>query len=1318
MGTVVVRRPARQPEPQYPSGELLLDAPPEVPPPSGRGWGQMMMMLPMLGGSMAMALMFAGQRGSTLGYVTGGLFGLSAVGMLASQFGQGGGPSKQELLQQRREYMQHLSKQRKKVLKTVQMQREAALYRHPDPNALWSLPVGPRLWERRRGDADFATVRIGLGPQDLATPLVPPASASLEKMEPMCALALRRFVTTYAQVPDLPVTMALNGFARVHVRGDDAAARALVRALLAQVTAFHAPDDVLVAVAASAERRAAWEWTKWLPHALHPVRTDALGALRLVAPSVAGLDAMLEDVLGSRPRFNPSGSDQQVEGPHVVVVIDGGDTAGSDHLMTDGGVEGVTIIDLSNPPPRILDRARLVLEVSADATMHSTTFDGRAAIGRADNCGTAEMETLAMQLAPLRLSVASRGSASPLGADQGLLDLLELGDPYEFDVARAWTPRPNRDRLRVPLGVAQDGSPLELDLKESAQDGMGPHGLLIGATGSGKSELLRTLVLALAATHSSESLNFVLVDFKGGATFTRLDRLPHTSAVITNLSDELPLVDRMNDSINGELVRRQELLRSAGNYASQRDYEKARASGAPLAALPSLLIICDEFSELLTAKPDFIDMFVQIGRVGRSLGVHLLLASQRLEEGRLRGLDTHLSYRIGLRTFSAMESRVVLGATDAYELPRAPGHGYLRFGTEPLQRFKAAYVSGAYRSKTAAAIAAGDAEDRVQEYTTAYVPARLPREPQQPADEAPETAEGESVLDILVGRLAGRGEPAHQVWLPPLSEAPTLDQLLPPLAADPVRGITVADPALQGQLQAAAGIVDKPFEQRRDVLWMDLAGAAGHAIVVGGPQSGKSTVLRTFVMSLALTHTPREAQVYCLDLGSGALASLRELPHVGGVATRLDAGQVRRTIAELQLLMVQRERRFAALGVESMAEYRRARRLGQHADDPFGDVFLVIDGWASIRTDFEDLEPTIIDIANRGLSFGVHLLASAARWMDVRPAVRDTFGTRLELRLSDASDSALDRRAAMNVPEKAPGRGITPDGMQFLAALPRAGGISDPEQLPEGSRKLISDLANAWQGPGAPPIRLLPASVPYGSLPDTGQPGVPIGIAEVDLGPVLLDFAADPHFLLFGDGESGKSTFLRSLAQTIVDTNDLTQARIVMVDYRRSLLGDITSPHMIGYGSSQQVTEGIIAEVAGVMRDRMPPQQITPEELRARSWWKGPDLYVLVDDYDLVAGGGGNPLTPLLEYLPQARDIGLHLIVARRTGGASRALYEPILMRLRELSTPGIVMSGDRDEGVLLGTVRPGPLPPGRGWLVTRRGGTRLVQLLDLPSRT
>src|SRR5205814_117281 len=190
----------------------------------------------------------------------------------------------------------------------------------------------------------------------------------------------------------------------------------------------------------------------------------------------------------------------------------------------------------------------VVLDVADDGTLTATTMDGTTRIGTADMFGLHDADVLARELAPLRLSGSDLGTAAgdPLTTgDLGLSDLLGLGDLYEFDLGRLWSNRPNRDRLRVPIGVGVDNRPIELDLKESAQEGMGPHGLLVGATGSGKSELLRTLVLALAITHSSEVLNLVLVDFKGGATFLGLDALPHTSAVITNLADEAALVARM-----------------------------------------------------------------------------------------------------------------------------------------------------------------------------------------------------------------------------------------------------------------------------------------------------------------------------------------------------------------------------------------------------------------------------------------------------------------------------------------------------------------------------------------------------------------------------------------------------------------------------------------------------------------------------------------------------------------------------------------------------------------------------------------------------
>ncbi|GIF11234.1 type VII secretion protein EccCa [Actinoplanes teichomyceticus] len=1294
MGTVVIRRAERRPAPEIPVGDLPVEPPPEVPPEVGGRWQQALMVLPMLGGTVAMAMMMGQGRGGPYSYVIGGLFGISALAMLTSSVGSAAGPRRAEMAAARREYLRHLATLRRRVRQTARRQQAGLLYRHPDPSRLWSTVASHRVWERRPDDPDFGVVRVGLGPQTLATPLLPPATRPLHELEPMSAGALRRFLDTYSVVPDLPVALALRGFARIHLAGGEPA-RALVRAAVVQLAVFHAPEDLLIAVCAGPDRRPEWEWVKWLPHGLHPRRADALGPLRLVGDSGSEVDALLGDVLAGRPRFHPGAPAGSA--PHVVIVRDG---AGP--LAPADGLDGVTVLDLDTPPPRLLDRATLALAVDRTGALHTATMDVTAEAGRADALPVAAAEATARRLAPLRLAGAADPDGTPAPVETGFCELLGIGDPESFRPAHGWRPRPARDRLRVPIGVTPEGLPVELDLKEPAQGGMGPHGLLIGATGSGKSELLRTLVLALAGTHSSESLNFVLIDFKGGATFASLDRLPHTAALITNLRDELPLVDRMADAIDGELIRRQELLRRAGNFAGLPDYERARAAGATLPPLPSLLVVCDEFAELLQHKPDFIEMFLQIGRLGRSLGVHLLLASQRLEEGRLRGLDTHLSYRIGLKTFSGMESRVVLGVADASELPSAPGHAYLKSGNGPLIRFRGSFVSGKLRRAGAAGDGtAGAGEARVLPYTTRVLPA--PSAP-APATEPAEPVPGEpTLLGVLVERMAGQGPPAHRVWLPPLDRSASLDDLLGPPVTTADRGLACANPALHGALQVPVALVDKPREQLRDVLWLQLAGSAGHVAVVGGTLSGKSTALRSLICGLALTHTPAEARVYCLDFGGGALGGLRDLPHVGGVFARLEAEGVRRTVGELVTLLAARERSFAELGVASMAEFRRSRAGA--------DVFLVVDGWATVRADFEELEPVLTDLATRGLSYGIHLVAAASRWMDFRPAVRDLFGSRVELRLGDTSDSYVGRRAAVTVPEQQPGRGVIehPEAkgqwLHLLTVRPEVSSLGD-------TGGLVKAVAAAWDGPVAPPVRLLPASVAYADIAAAGDGlRLPIGVAEADLRPVTIDFATDPHFLLLGDAECGKSSFLRTLATSVTGRFAPEQARIILVDYRRSLMDLPETEHRIGYGMQTQPTLELMQSVAGYMQRRLPGPDVTARQLRERSWWTGPELFVLVDDYDLVAAGPVNPLAPLLEYLPQARDIGLHLVVTRRAGGASRSLYEPVIQRLRELSAPGLVMSGPPEEGALIGTVRPERLPPGRGRLVTRREGVRLIQL-------
>ncbi|GAA1597800.1 type VII secretion protein EccCa [Actinoplanes couchii] len=1308
MGTVVVKRAARRPAPEIPAEQLVVEPPPEIPEAVSARWQQWLMALPMLGGTLAMAMMMGSNRGGAYSYVIGGLFGVSSLAMMMTSFGAQGAPRKAEMMSARREYLRHLASLRKRVRETARMQRVGLLYRHPDPERLWSTVGSHRVWERRAGDPDFGVVRVGVGPQTLATPLVPPVTRPLDELEPMTAGALRRFLDAYSVVPDLPVAMSLRGFSRIYVRGDAPGAegpRALVRAVLTQLAVFHAPDDLVIAVCAGQGARSHWEWVKWLPHAGHPGRNDALGPVRLVAGAEPELAEMLEDVLGNRPRFHPGESAGST--PHVLVVIDGAEPATT---RLDDALDGLTVLDLDTAPPRLLDRSALVLEVRTDGVLGTWTMDHESEVGRADGLTVAGAEAVARRLAPLRLAVAADPGGSSTATETGLPELIGLADAESFSVANGWPARAPRDMLRVPIGVSADGMPIELDIKESAQDGMGPHGLLIGATGSGKSELLKTLVLALAATHSSEVLNFILIDFKGGAAFSAMDRLPHTAAVVTNLEHALPLVDRMFDALEGEMARRQEVLSKAGNYASLYDYERARAGGAPLAPLPTLFIVCDEFTEMLQKKQDFIEIFLQIGRLGRSLGVHLLLASQRLEDGRLRGLDTHLSYRIGLRTFSALESRAVLGVPDAYELPKAPGNGYLKFGMEPLVRFKAAYVSGSVRTRGPSGARVQQHGPRVLPWSTQHV-AVLETAVVEPKPAAKQD-DGPKLADMMVDRIVGQGPPAHQVWLPPLEESSTLDELLGPVGVMPGRGLTFTNPSVHNRLQVPIAIVDKPREQLRDVMWLQLAGAAGHVAVVGGTLSGKSTALRTLICGLALTHTPAEVQIYCMDFGGGSLGTLRDLPHVGGVFSRLDTEGIRRTAGEMITLLAEREARFAELGVDSMASYRSRRP----ANDSFGDVFLVIDGWSTIRKEFDELEPVLTDLATRGLSYGIHLVAASSRWMDFRSGVRDLFGSRLELRLGDPTDSVINHRAAKDVPEDTPGRGMIvhptnrAKGLHLLTVRPEVGSLGD-------TAGLVKAIATAWEGKPAPRVRLLPPSVPYSALHAERGSGlrIPIGIAEANLQPVEIDFAGDPHFLLFGDAEAGKSSFLRSMVTTLTNRFQPEECRIILVDYRRSLIDIPPTEHRIGYGMQAEPTLQLIQSAAAYMERRLPGPDVTARQLRDRSWWTGPELFVLVDDYDLVVSGPTNPLTPLVNYLAQARDIGLHLVLTRRSGGASRSLYEPVIQKLRELSMPGLVMSGSPEEGALIGNVKPMPMPPGRGRLITRREGTRLIQLAHQP---
>lgn len=1320
--------------PRMPGGEVNLQPPPEVPR--------------VIPGSLLMRLLPFVMIVAVIGMIAlmvtvGGrdlmknpmflIFPMMMVMSMAGMFIGGGGRSGKaaaELNEERKDYFSYLANLRDDADMTGAGQRAALEWSHPDPRALADVVGTRRMWERRPTDNDFCHVRVGLGTHRLATRLLAPETGPPEDLEPVSTVALRRFVKTHSVVHALPTAVSLRAFPAITFEGDRKLARQLVRSMILELCAFHGPDHVQVAVVTANPDGENWSWVKWLPHAQHATARDGMGSMRLLFPGLELLERALATDLGERGRFSRNA--EPTKGlKHLVVVIDDGYITGTERLVTDAGLDSVTLLDL-NGADAPANRRGLQLVVEGD-DVGARTAVGVERFATPDAITIAEAEATARRIGRYRLASAAHIvnlEADARATDPGLMALLKIPDAAEIVPEQIWRKRSPRERLRVPIGYTPNGQPLELDIKESAESGMGPHGLCIGATGSGKSEFLRTLVLSMVTSHSPEVLNLVLVDFKGGATFLGLEGVPHIAAIITNLEDELILVDRMRDALAGELNRRQELLRSAGNFPNVNEYERARAAGAELDPLPALFVIVDEFSELLSQKPDFAELFVMIGRLGRSLHVHLLLASQRLEEGKLRGLDSHLSYRIGLKTFSAGESRSVLGVPDAYHLPSVPGSAFLKCDASEPIRFNTCYVSGEYVRPRRTPTGRGRQLGALAPKLFTATPVKKDAVPAAPVEtEAPSVSSSPvrtTLLDVVVSRLRGHGRPAHEVWLPPLNESPAVNQLL----AD---ANWSAPENLDGRLWLPMGVVDRPYDQRRDVLMVDLSGAQGNVAVVGGPQSGKSTALRTLIMSAAATHTPEQVQFFCLDFGGGTLASLVNLPHVGGVAGRMDADGIRRTVAEVAGVLRAREVRFRDLGIESMRDFRQRKAhlatlppevaaRDPLSQDKFGDLFLVIDGWASIRSDFEILEPTLNSLAVQGLSYGIHLVISATRWMEMRAAVKDMLGTRIELKLGDALDSDVGRRFNELIPVGRPGRGMSHERLHILIALPRLDSSSGVEDLPEGVAAAVKAMRAHYGKRQAPRVRMLPHKVDRAAVVRVARSAgilskarFAIGINEADLMPVVLDFEAQPHLVVFGEAECGKTGLLRNIATGLMENATPEQCKIVLVDYRRSMLGVVANDYLGGYATASQSCSELMSALAETLRERIPPSDITQQQLKERSWWSGPNIFVMIDDYDLVATGSiSSPLSPLAEFLPQARDIGLRVVVARRIGGAGRAMMDPFVGRLKDLSCNALVMSGSKDEGALFG-YKATEMPPGRGMLISRTARSGVIQLSRMP---
>ncbi|CAA9218917.1 MAG: FtsK/SpoIIIE family protein, partial [uncultured Corynebacteriales bacterium] len=540
-----------------------------------------------------------------------------------------------------------------------------------------------------------------------------------------------------------------------------------------------------------------------------------------------------------------------------------------------------------------------------------------------------------------------------------------------------------------------------------------------------------------------------------------------------------------------------------------------------------------------------------------------------------------------------------------------------------------------------------------------------------------------------VDRLRAPDRRVPPIWLPPLPARVALPGRHP--AARPLR--------------VQLGLVDDPARQRQDPWYVDLARAGGHLAVIGAPQSGRSTLLRTLAVSAALTHTPRQLSIYGIDLGGGGLRRIAGFPHVGGIATRGQPDRLHRVLEELLGMLATRERVVAEHGIDSLDMLRAEHAAGRIPELVAPDVVLLVDGFGQLRTDFESLEEPLLQLLRSGSGVGIHVVLALTRWNDLRMAHQPLIGTRLELRLNDPVDSVVDRRLAALVRADQPGRVLTEDRRFAQVALPTVGS-PDVADLGEAVRSLAEDVRAGWRGPVAAPVRLLPTRLSHEEVPDV--PGAPpttvvLGLRQDTMAAACLELGGrDQHLLALGDPRSGRTTLLTTVVRGLVGRLTPEELVFAVMDVRGDLARAVPEPYLGAHATNSTLARGLAESVAVELRARALDRSAAATARR---------IVVLVDDHDVVGSGDRDLLRPLLPYLPSARDLGLHLLLSRPVAGASRALFDPVLQAVRDTGGSVLLMSGERAEGQLLPRTYAEPLPPGRGRLLRRGEPPFLLQV-------
>ncbi|MEV2274741.1 FtsK/SpoIIIE domain-containing protein [Nocardiopsis sp. NPDC049922] len=997
----------------------------------------------------------------------------------------------------------------------------------PDPAAVLLSATGPRsrLWERRQTDDDFTQLRVGTGSIPSQVVLTDPTKDEH-----------RRDVTW--DMRDVPVSVSVKDNGVVGVAGGGEGAQALERWLVAQLTALHSPAELHLYLLSMEGDHNRWRWTRYLPHLRSETPQLSLSRMGIDATTCARRISELLVILESRSKARRDGAGDD---PAIVVVLDGArrirSLPGVVQLLREGPEVGIYVLCLDADERLLPEECQAVVSITPHGMrLRRTSYDNVEDV-RPDVPSAAWADRLGRALAPMRDSSVGEGGGS-LPRSARLLDVIGLEPPTGEAIAAHWT---GGGRSTVAtLGLGLDG-PFAVDVRRD-----GPHALIAGTTGSGKSELLQTLVASLAAVNRPESMSFVLVDYKGGSAFKDCVDLPHTVGMVTDLDTHL--VGRALVSLGAELHRREHILAKAGAKDIE-DYLELLDRDPRMPQMPRLMLVIDEFASMARELPDFVKGLVNIAQRGRSLGIHLVLATQRPGGVVTNDIRANTNLRIALRMTDESESRDVIDAQESAHIGiDTPGRAYARLGHASLLPFQSGRVGGRR------VVAAADASDPVV-HPVKWSDLALPAP--TVAEAKTETGDVEVTdLTVLVSavkeaaeRMGARRQPSP--WLPALPTGLTLSDLLRgrPPAAEP------------GRIRPApVGLIDVPSQQRQFPYTLDLA-KTGHLHVMGSGRSGRSQTLRTIAASLALAHHPADVHMYGLDCGNGALLPLERLPHCGAVAQRTQNERVVRLLGLIGEELDRRQKLLAAHGAADLEELRAALPAAERP----AHIVLFIDRLDAFEQAFGEynygaLVEDVTTLMRDGAGVGLHVVATGDRVL-TRTKYSSTTEELLVLRCNDRGDYGAAGINHRDLPEEIPdGRAFRAgDSMEVQIAL-LTRNLQGAAQAAEVGRiaDYVARRPQAAAGPRPFRVDVLPDRIGYA---DTAryrtEPARPLsallGVGGNELSAVSADLSRVPTFLISGPPQSGRSSMLTTMAMSLLAAG----TELLLVTPRGSRLTDL-----------------------------------------------------------------------------------------------------------------------------------------------------------------